>query len=133
ELALACEHIMLIDDRSAAVSLPELPLLGVLPGTGGLTRVTDKRHARRDLADYFSTRPEGVGGAKAVAWRLVDEAVPRSAWSQTVAARAAEFAARSSRPGGAAGVQLPPRGKTRAEDAVRYGNVSARARHSRRG
>src|SRR5262249_14699147 len=130
ELALACEHIMLIDDRSAAVSLPELPLLGVLPGTGGLTRVTDKRHVRRDLADYFSTRPEGVGGAKAVAWRLVDEAVPRSAWSQTVAARAAEFAARSSRPGGAAGIQLTPLDKTRADDAVSYGNVSARLDHS---
>ena len=80
ELALACEHIMLIDDRSSVVSLPELPLLGVLPGTGGLTRVTDKRHVRRDLADYFATRAEGVGGRKAVAWRLVDEAVPRSTW-----------------------------------------------------
>ncbi|HJY99519.1 MAG TPA: enoyl-CoA hydratase-related protein, partial [Streptosporangiaceae bacterium] len=77
ELALACEHIMLIDDRSSAVSLPELPLLGVLPGTGGLTRVTDKRHVRRDLADYFATKSEGVGGKKAVQWRLVDEAVPR--------------------------------------------------------
>jgi benzoyl-CoA-dihydrodiol lyase len=72
ELALACEHIMLIDDRSAVVSLPELPLLAVLPGTGGLTRMTDKRHVRRDLADYFSTRSEGVGGRKAMAWRLVD-------------------------------------------------------------
>ena len=77
ELALACEHIMLVDDRSSAVSLPELPLLGVLPGTGGLTRVSDKRHVRRDLADYFSTKAEGVGGKKAVQWRLVDEAVPR--------------------------------------------------------
>ena len=79
ELALACEHIMLIDDRSSAVSLPELPLLGVLPGTGGLTRVVDKRHVRRDLADYFATKSEGVGGKKAVEWRLVDEAVPRPA------------------------------------------------------
>ena len=78
ELALACEHIMLVDDRSSAVSLPELPLLGVLPGTGGLTRVSDKRHVRRDLADYFSTKSEGVGGKKAVQWRLVDEAVPQS-------------------------------------------------------
>jgi benzoyl-CoA-dihydrodiol lyase len=129
ELALACEHIMLIDDRSAAVSLPELPLLGVLPGTGGLTRVTDKRHVRRDLADYFSTRPEGVGGAKAVTWRLVDEAVPRSAWSQTVAARAAEFAARSSRPAGAAGIALTPLDKTRTDNAVSYGHVSARLDH----
>ncbi len=82
ELALACEHIMLVDDRSSAVALPELPLLGVLPGTGGLTRVVDKRHVRRDLADYFSTRPEGLGGKKAVAWRLVDEAVPRPAWDR---------------------------------------------------
>ncbi len=100
ELALACEHIMLVDDRSSAVSLPELPLLGVLPGTGGLTRVADKRHVRRDLADYFSTRPEGIGGKKAVLWRLVDEAVPRPRWEQTVAERAAELATRSGRPAG---------------------------------
>ncbi len=126
ELALACEHIMLIDDRSAAVSLPELPLLGVLPGTGGLTRMTDKRHVRRDLADYFSTRPEGVGGAKAVAWRLVDEAVPRSTWNQAVAARAAEFADRSSRPAGAAGVELTPLDKQRTGDDVTYPHLEAR-------
>src|ERR1700742_4497859 len=75
ELALACDHLMLIDDRSSAVSLPELPLLGVLPGTGGLTRVVDKRHVRRDLADYFSTRAEGIGGRKAVQWRAVGEGV----------------------------------------------------------
>ena len=102
ELALACEHIMLVDDRSSAVSLPELPLLGVLPGTGGLTRVSDKRHVRRDLADYFSTKSEGVGGKKAVQWRLVDEAVPRPRWDETVAERAAELAsvppARRTRP-----------------------------------
>ena len=98
ELALACEHIMLVDDRSSAVSLPELPLLGVLPGTGGLTRVSDKRHVRRDLADYFSTKSEGVGGKKAVQWRLVDEAVPRPRWDEAVAERAAELAGRSSRP-----------------------------------
>jgi benzoyl-CoA-dihydrodiol lyase len=126
ELALACEHIMLIDDRSAAVSLPELPLLGVLPGTGGLTRITDKRHVRRDLADYFATRPEGVGGAKAVVWRLVDEAVPRSTWEQAVAARAAEFAARSSRPAGADGIKLTPLDKKRTNDAVIYPNLEAR-------
>src|SRR6266571_1750143 len=106
ELALACNHIMLIDDRSSAVSLPELPLLGVLPGTGGLTRVVDKRHVRRDIADYFSTRPEGVGGAKAVTWRLVDEAVPRPKWEATVAERAAELAARSTRPTDASGIEL---------------------------
>ena len=76
ELALACDQILLVDDRSSVVSLPELPLLGVLPGTGGLTRVTDKRHVRRDLADYFATKSEGIGGKKAVQWRLVDEVVP---------------------------------------------------------
>ena len=126
ELALACEHIMLVDDRSSAVSLPELPLLGVLPGTGGLTRVSDKRHVRRDLADYFSTRPEGVGGKKAVQWRLVDEAVPRPRWDQTVAERAAELAGRSGRPEGAAGVALTPLAKTRDEDTIRYEHISAR-------
>ena len=126
ELALACEHIMLIDDRSSAVSLPELPLLGVLPGTGGLTRVSDKRHVRRDLADYFSTRPEGVGGKKAVQWRLVDEAVPRPGWDETVAERAAELAGRSGRPEGAAGVALTPLGKTRDADAITYEYISAK-------
>src|SRR6266705_6083703 len=98
ELALACEHIMLVDDRSSVVSLPELPLLGVLPGTGGLTRVSDKRHVRRDLADCFATMPEGVGGRKAVAWRLIDETVPPTRWQESVAARAAELVAGSSRP-----------------------------------
>jgi benzoyl-CoA-dihydrodiol lyase len=126
ELALACEHIMLVDDRSSAVSLPELPLLGVLPGTGGLTRVSDKRHVRRDLADYFSTRPEGVGGKKAVQWRLVDEAVPRPRWDETVAERAAELAGRSGRSEDAAGVALTPLAKTRDDDAVAYEYVSAR-------
>jgi benzoyl-CoA-dihydrodiol lyase len=125
ELALACEHIMLVDDRSSAVSLPELPLLGVLPGTGGLTRVSDKRHVRRDLADYFSTRPEGIGGKKAVQWRLVDEAVPRPRWDQTVAERAAELAGRSSRPQDAEGVALTPLDKTRDDEAISYSWVSA--------
>jgi benzoyl-CoA-dihydrodiol lyase len=128
ELALACEHIMLIDDRSSAVSLPELPLLGVLPGTGGLTRVTDKRHVRRDLADYFATKSEGVGGKKAVQWRLVDEAVPRAAWPRTVAERAAELAARSTRPAGATarGIELTPLPKTRTDTEIAYRHVSAR-------
>jgi benzoyl-CoA-dihydrodiol lyase len=126
ELALACEHIMLIDDRSSAVSLPELPLLGVLPGTGGLTRVSDKRHVRRDLADYFSTKAEGVGGKKAVQWRLVDEAVPRPRWDETVAERAAELAARSSRPEKAEGVALTPLAKTRDDDSITYDHVEAR-------
>jgi benzoyl-CoA-dihydrodiol lyase len=126
ELALACEHIMLVDDRSSAVSLPELPLLGVLPGTGGLTRVSDKRHVRRDLADYFSTKSEGVGGKKAVQWRLVDEAVPRPRWDETVAERAAELASRSSRPQNATGVELTPLAKTVDGDAIRYDHVEAR-------
>jgi benzoyl-CoA-dihydrodiol lyase len=106
------------------VSLPELPLLGVLPGTGGLTRVVDKRHVRRDRADYFSTRSEGVGGRRAAAWRLVDEAVARSRWAQTVAERAAEFAARSTRPR-AAGIVLAPLEKTRTADAIAYRHVRA--------
>ena len=126
ELALACEHIMLVDDRSSAVSLPELPLLGVLPGTGGLTRVSDKRHVRRDLADYFSTKAEGIGGKKAAQWRLVDEAVPRPRWDETVAERAAELAARSSRPQDAAGVPLTEVRKTRDADAITYDYVEAR-------
>jgi len=125
ELALACEHIMLIDDRSSVVSLPELPLLGVLPGTGGLTRVTDKRLVRRDLADYFATRSEGVGGARATDWRLVDEAVPRPKWDEVVAERAAEFAARSSRPEGATGVALTPLAKRRDDDHIGYQYVTA--------
>jgi benzoyl-CoA-dihydrodiol lyase len=123
ELALACEHLMLVDDRSSAVSLPELPLLGVLPGTGGLTRVVEKRRVRRDLADYFATRSEGVGAVKAVAWRLVDEAVPRPQWAETVAQRAAEFAARSTRPGDAQGIQLTPLAKTRTDTEISYRHV----------
>ena len=126
ELALACEHIMLVDDRSSAVSLPELPLLGVLPGTGGLTRVTDKRHVRRDLADYFATRAEGVGGKKAVAWRLVDEAVPRGQWADIVAQRAQELAARSARPADVTGIELTPLAKTRTGQEIRYTYLTAR-------
>jgi len=127
ELALACDHIMLIDDRSSVVSLPELPLLGVLPGTGGLTRVTDKRHVRRDLADYFATRPEGIGGRKAVAWRLVDELVPRAQWQEKVSERAVATAQRSARAaaGGGPGIELTPLDKTRSGDAIGYAYVSA--------
>ncbi len=126
ELALACEHIMLVDDRSSAVSLPELPLLGVLPGTGGLTRVTDKRHVRRDLADYFSTRPEGIGGKKAVQWKLVDEAVPRVQWQERVSERAVAAARASARlPGGGRGVELTPLTKTRTGTRIGYTYVSA--------
>ncbi|MEO9238734.1 MAG: 2,3-epoxybenzoyl-CoA dihydrolase, partial [Jatrophihabitantaceae bacterium] len=126
ELALACEHLMLVDDRSAVVSLPELPLLGVLPGTGGLTRVVDKRRVRRDLADYFATRSEGIGGRKAVDWRLVDEAVPRPSWDQQVADRAAELAGRSDRPVAGQGIELTPLDKRCTADAIDYRYVSAR-------
>ncbi|HEY2273391.1 MAG TPA: 2,3-epoxybenzoyl-CoA dihydrolase [Jatrophihabitantaceae bacterium] len=126
ELALACEHIMLIDDRSSTVSLPELPLLGVLPGTGGLTRVVDKRHVRRDRADYFATKSEGLAGRKAVEWRLVDEAVPRAKWDDTVAARAAEYAGRSARGTHAVGITLEPLTKQRTATSVEYRYVAAR-------
>src|SRR2546421_9350392 len=126
ELALACDHIMLVDDRSSAVSLPELPLLGVLPGTGGLSPGVGQRYVRRDLADYFATKAEGVGGKKAVQWRLVDEAVPRPRWDETVAERAAELASRSSRPQNATGVELTPLAKTADDDAIRYDHVEAR-------
>ena len=125
ELALACEHLMLVDDRSSAVSLPELPLLGVLPGTGGLTRVVDKRFVRRDRADYFATKAEGIGGGKAVEWGLVDEVVARPAWDETVRARATELAARSSRPAAAEGIVLTPLTKDRTEDAISYRHVVA--------
>jgi benzoyl-CoA-dihydrodiol lyase len=132
ELALACDHIMLVDDRSSVVSLPELPLLGVLPGTGGLTRVTDKRHVRRDLADYFSTKSEGIGGARAAEWRLVDEVVPRGQWDAAVAARASELAARSGRPAAATGLKLTPLAKKRTDDTISYRYVSAELDHEGR-
>jgi benzoyl-CoA-dihydrodiol lyase len=133
ELALACDHIILVDDRSSAVSLPELPLLGVLPGTGGLTRVVDKRHVRRDLADYFATRSEGIGGRKAVEWRLVDEVAPRATFNDVVAERSSAFAAASSRlpasasgPGADGGVELTPLAKTRTPESISYRHVSAK-------
>jgi len=126
ELALACEHIMLVDDHASVVALPELSLLAVLPGTGGLTRVVDKRHVRRDLADYFATKPEGFGGHKAVQWRLVDEAVPRPQWKETVAARARELAARSSRPGDARGIRLTPLAKSRTDELISYRYVEGK-------
>jgi len=127
ELALACERILLIDDGSTAVSLPEVPLLGVLPGTGGLTRVVDKRHVRRDLADVFATRAEGVRGQTAVEWGLVDEVVPRSRFDEVVMQRAREAAARSSRPRGAAdGVALTPLRRSVSDAAISYEHVSAR-------
>src|SRR6476620_1919931 len=96
EMALACDEIVLIDDGSSTVSLPEVPLLGVLPGTGGLTRVTDKRHVRKDRADVFSTTAEGIKGKRAVEWKLVDAVAPRSRWAEQVKARAATLAKRHS-------------------------------------
>src|SRR5258707_4473732 len=108
ELALAANYVMLIDDGSSSVSLPELPLLAVLPGTGGLTRVTDKRKVRRDRADVFCTTEEGVKGKRAVEWRLVDETVPSTKLEAIVAERARQFVARSSRPSGVAGPDPPP-------------------------
>jgi benzoyl-CoA-dihydrodiol lyase len=123
ELAVAADHIMLIDDRRSSVGLPETPLLAVLPGTGGLTRVTDKRKVRRDLADVFCSMEEGVRGRRAVEWRLVDEAVPPSAWEARVRERAQEFAARSDRPKGAEGVALAPLERRFEGDAVLYSSV----------
>ena len=108
ELAVCAENIMLVDDRKSAVSLPEMPLLAVLPGTGGLTRITDKRRVRRDRADVFCTAEEGVRGRRAVEWRLVDEVVPPSKWEARVRERAEAFAARTDRPAGAEGVELTP-------------------------
>jgi benzoyl-CoA-dihydrodiol lyase len=126
ELALACDHIMLVDDNASAVSLPEVPLLAVLPGTGGLTRVVDKRMVRRDHADFFCTLTEGIRGTRAVNWKLVDEIVPRSKMQETVKARAAEFAAKTDRPKGGKGVQLTPLKRDVSGDAVSYETVSAK-------
>ncbi|MFZ1068479.1 MAG: 2,3-epoxybenzoyl-CoA dihydrolase, partial [Pseudolabrys sp.] len=123
ELALAADHIMLVDDRRSAVALPETPLLAVLPGTGGLTRVTDKRKVRRDRADVFCLIEEGVRGTKAVEWRLVDEVVPNSKWKDAVAARAGEVAARSDRPKGAKGITLTPLERKIEKDRVSYSQV----------
>ncbi|MGY1772024.1 2,3-epoxybenzoyl-CoA dihydrolase [Blastococcus sp. SYSU D00813] len=124
ELALACEQIVLVDDNSSAVSLPEVPLLGVLPGTGGLTRVVDKRGVRRDLADIFSTTAEGVRGERAVQWRLVDAVAKARDFDAEVQRRAAELAAGSSRPGaGAQGVALTPLQRETTDDGFRYEHV----------
>ena len=123
ELALAADHIMLVDDRRSSVALPETPLLAVLPGTGGLTRVTDKRKVRRDRADLFCSIEEGIRGTKAVEWRLVDEVVPNSKWKETVAARAHEIAARSDRPQDAKGIALTSLGRKIEADHVFYSHV----------
>ncbi|MEM1162175.1 MAG: 2,3-epoxybenzoyl-CoA dihydrolase [Pseudomonadota bacterium] len=123
ELALACNWIMLTDDGSSNVALPEAPLLAVLPGTGGLTRVTDKRRVRRDRADVFSTMEEGAKGKRAKDWGLVDEVVANSKFDDAVAARAAEFAARSTRADDVVGIELTPLERTIADDAVTYSTV----------
>jgi len=124
ELALATDYIMLVDDRRSTVSLPETPLLGVLPGTGGITRVTDKRKVRRDRADFFCSTEEGIRGAKAVEWRLVDETVPPSKWDDAVAVRARELAARSDRPTGAKGIALTPLQREFTDRGVSYAHVT---------
>jgi benzoyl-CoA-dihydrodiol lyase len=120
ELALACSHIVMADDGNTSVALPEVPLLAVLPGTGGLTRLTDKRKVRRDRADYFCTLEEGIKGQRAVEWGLVDEVVPRSRLEETVRRRAQQLAARSDRPADAKGVPLPPLARTAGADRVAY-------------
>jgi len=132
ELAAACDWIMLVDDRRSAVALPELPLLGVLPGTGGLTRLTDKRRVRRDLADVFCATEEGVRGRRALDWRLVDEVVPPSAWEDKLRHRAVALATASDRPADAAGIALTPLDRHFSEDAIAYPHVRValdRAKH----
>jgi len=126
ELALACDEIALIDDRATAVSLPEIPLLGVLPGTGGLTRVVDKRHVRCDLADVFATRAEGVRGQQAVEWGLVDVLAPRSRFDDVVSERAAARASESDRPSTGPGVALTPLTPQVGEDGLRYPHLEVR-------
>jgi benzoyl-CoA-dihydrodiol lyase len=126
EMALACAEIVLVDDGSSAVSLPEVPLLGVLPGTGGLTRLVDKRLVRKDRADVFATRNEGIRGETAVEWGLVDESVPLSRFAEAVSVRAAAAVARSTRPDEATGVHLRPVDRRESEDGLDYSTVSAR-------
>ena len=124
ELALACDHIILIDDGSSTVALPELPLLAVLPGTGGLTRLVDKRRVRRDHADFLCTTSEGVRGPRALEWRLVDELAPRSRFDDAVAERAAELAARSERSAAGEGIELTPLARKFSENGVSYSHVT---------
>lgn len=126
ELAMACDHLLLLDDRSSSVSLPEIPLLGVLPGTGGLTRLTDKRHVRRDRADVFATKAEGVQGAEALAWSLVDEIAPPSSFGDAVVTRAHALAARSDRETAAEAVSLTPLDRTITDTSIEYQHVTAR-------
>jgi benzoyl-CoA-dihydrodiol lyase len=124
ELALATQYIMLIDDGSSAVSLPEVPLLAVLPGTGGLTRLVDKRKVRHDRADFFCTVTEGMRGQRAVDWRIIDELVPRSRFDETVSERAREFAAKSDRPQDATGIALTPLHVEQSGDRIAYDHVT---------
>jgi benzoyl-CoA-dihydrodiol lyase len=124
ELALATDWIVMADDGNTAVSLPEVPLLAVLPGTGGLTRLVDKRRVRRDRADFFCTVEEGIKGARAVEWGLVDEIAPRSKLDEVVKRRAAEFAARTDRPAGARGIALAPLERTIDGARIRYRHVA---------
>ncbi len=132
ELALACDEIILVDDRSSAVSLPELPLLGVLPGTGGLTRVTDKRKVRRDYADMFCTNPDGVRGQRAKDWRLVDEVVKPQQFAEHIKQRALKLAELSDRPANAKGVELTPVNRTVDEGGVHYEFVDAQVNREAR-
>ena len=132
ELALACDEIILVDDRSSAVSLPEVPLLGVLPGTGGLTRVTDKKHVRHDLADLFCTSVEGVRGQKAKDWRLVDDIAKPAQFAAKVQERALQLAATSDRPADAKGVALPPLARVDEVDALRYDHVTVEIDRAKR-
>jgi benzoyl-CoA-dihydrodiol lyase len=132
ELALACDEILLVDDRSSAVSLPEVPLLGVLPGTGGLTRVTDKRHVRHDLADIFCTSAEGVRGQKAKDWRLVDDIAKPAVFAAKVQERALQLAAQSDRPADGKGVSLTPLNRTVEADALRYSHVTVEIDRAKR-
>ena len=132
ELALACDEIILVDDRSSAVSLPEVPLLGVLPGTGGLTRVTDKRKVRHDLADLFCTSVEGVRGKKAKDWRLVDDIVKPAQFAAKVQERALQLAAQSDRPADGKGVELVQVERTVEADALRYANVTVEIDRAKR-
>ena len=124
ELALASDYIILVDDSSSAVSLPEVPLLAVLPGTGGLTRVVDKRKVRRDHADYFCTVTEGMRGKRAVKWKLIDELIPRSKFIEKVKERALEFAQKSSRPENEKGIMLTPLNRKIEEDRIIYDHLS---------
>ena len=132
EVALACDEILLVDDRSSSVSLPEVPLLGVLPGTGGLTRVTDKRKVRHDLADLFCTSVEGVRGQKAVDWRLVDAVAKPAVFAAKVQERALQLAEQSDRPAGGKGVALTPLQRTIEADALRYPHLTVEIDRSKR-